>query len=193
MARVKVMLPLTAEGVETTWLPVLGFYSSEEAGSFILPEIEDMVVVAFMDTNMTIGVVLGAVWHTKRMPPETEENTDADLNQDGENNLKFIKSRSGSQIILDDTDGEEKVQILSPEGTTRFEFLVGDETINVETDVDLIISAEGKIQTEAEEVESTAEKGLSIEAENLSVDINKDQEVTVSKNMCLDGKGINLN
>jgi uncharacterized protein involved in type VI secretion and phage assembly len=169
LGRVKVKLGLFGDEVETNWIPVLSLYASSECGAFFIPEVDDQVIVAFLNDNPDHGVVLGSVWSEAIAPPETGENTGSDLNQDGENNLKFIKSRSGHQIILDDKDGEEKIQILAADGNTRFEFLARDEKINLETDKDLFITAGGKLIIEAEEGEFTFDKGLKMKAENISL------------------------
>lgn len=190
LARVKVALDMWGENIITNWIPVLNFYG----GAFFIPEVGDQVIVAFTDDSSDHGIVLGGVWDNAHMPPETGENTASDLNQDGENNLRFIKSRSGHQIILDDKAGEEKIQIITGEGTTRFEFKKADETVNIETDVDINISATKKVTIEAEEVEFTTTKSLKVSAEELLLEsTGKDVSITAGNNLALEGTGINLN
>ncbi|MBN1700205.1 MAG: rhs element Vgr protein [Spirochaetales bacterium] len=194
LGRVKVKLPHIGDEVETDWIPVMTAYASPECGAFILPEIDDQVVIGFLGDCPDRPIVLGSIWSANRKPPETGENTASDLNSDGENNLKFIKSRSGHQIILDDKDGEEKIQILAADGKTRFEFLSGDTTINIETDKDLRISASGKLGIEAEEGEFTFKKGLKIEADGLTAETkSKDIEIKASRNMTIKGSTVKIN
>ncbi|MBN2440170.1 MAG: rhs element Vgr protein [Spirochaetales bacterium] len=194
LGRVKVKLSVLGEDIETNWIPVMTLYASSECGAFFLPEIDDQVVVAFLNDNPEQGVVLGSVWSENALPPETGENTGSDLNQDDENNLKFIKSRSGHQIILDDKDGEEKIQILAADGATRFEFLAKDELINIETDKDLRISAGGKLSIEAEEGEFTFDKGLKIEADKIAEESkSKNIESIASQSMQVEGSSVKIN
>ena len=194
LARVKVSMTLFGDEVETDWIPVLTLYGSAECGAFMLPEIDDQVVIGFLGDNPDSPVVLGAIWNENMAPPETGENTDADLNQDGNNSLKFIKSRSGHQIILDDTDGKEKIQILAADGATRFEFLAEDELINIETDKDLTIKASGKLLIEAEEAEMKLDKGLKLEADGLAMETkSKDMEIKASQNLKVEGSSVKLN
>lgn len=194
LGRVKVKIAFFGEDIETNWIPVMTLYGSPECGAFFLPEIDDQVIVVFLNDNPEQGVVLGSVWSEAALPPETGENTGSDLNQDDENNLKFIKSRSGHQIILDDKDGEEKIQILASDGTTRFEFLAKDEKINIETDKDLRISAGGKLSIEAEEGEFTFDKGLKIEADKITEE-SKSQNIEsiASQSMQVEGSSVKLN
>ena len=190
LGRVKVSVDLMGDSIETDWIPIL----IPSAGYFMLPEVEDQIVVAFMGDRTDSGIVIGGIWSDHQPPPETEENSGSDLNKDGENNLRFIKSRSGNQIILDDKDGEEKVQILAADGKTRFEFLVGDEMLNIETDKDMTLSAKGKLGIEAEEGEMKFQKALQIEADELSMKSkSKDITTKASQNLTLAGATVKLN
>lgn len=193
LGRIKVAINLYGDEIETDWIPILTLYGTAECGAFMLPEVDDQVVVGFLGDSPNQPVVLGSIWSDSIKPPETGENTGSDLNGDGENNLKFIKSRSGQQIILDDKDGEEKIQILSPDGTTRFEFLMGDELLNIETDKDMSLVAGGKLAIEAEEGELTFAKGLKMEADGLAVEAGKDITITASQSLTLEGSAVNLN
>ncbi len=195
LGRVKVSIPEIEGGADTQsdWLPVLSPFSGEETGVFCLPELEDIVVVMFFDGTLEKGVVLGSLYNQNMTPPLTEENSDADLNDDGNNSLHFIRSRSGLRIILDDTDGEEKIQLLSPDAATRIEMLMGDELMNIETDKDISISAKGVISIEAEEIEFKAEKALTMEAENIKQEGSKDITVKGDKSVALEGSSVKLN
>lgn len=195
LGRIKVSIPEIEGGAdtETDWLPVLSPFSGEEIGTFCLPELEDVVVVMFMDKELEKGVVLGSVYNQNIKPPKTEENSGADLNDDGKNSLHFIRSRSGLRIILDDTDGEEKIQLLGPDAKNRIEMLIGDELLNIETDKDISISADGIISFEAEEIEFKAEKALSMEADNIKQESSKDITIKGDSSVTLEGNAVKLN
>ncbi|MDR1903181.1 MAG: hypothetical protein LBQ88_12990 [Treponema sp.] len=124
----------------------------------MLPDIDNMVMAIALDVQKRRLAVLGGSWTESGLPPETGENTEADLNGDGNNNLKYMRSRSGHLVIFDDTEGEEKVQVISADGKTRFEFSPAEETGNLETENDITLSAKGTIMIEAEEIEIAAEK-----------------------------------
>ncbi|MBN2735364.1 MAG: rhs element Vgr protein [Spirochaetales bacterium] len=195
LGRIKVSLPELEGGADTQsdWLPVLTPFAGDSIGAFCLPELEDVVVVMFFDKELEKGVVLGSMYNQNIKPPVTEENSDADLNDDGNNSLHFVRSRSGLRIILDDTDGEEKIQLLSPDAKTRIEMLIGDELINIETDKDLSINAKGVISFDAEEIEFKAEKAFSLEAENIKQESSKDITIEGSNSISLEGQSIKLN
>lgn len=186
----------TVEGgadIESDWLPVITPFAGNESGLFSLPEVDDIVAAMFFDSSFQDGIVLGCFYNESLPPPKTEENSDGDLNDDGNNSLHFVRSRSGLRIILDDTDGEEKIQLLSTDAKTRFEILVGDELINIETDKDLFIGADGVISIAAEELSITTEKAMDISCDSAQCESSKDISIEGSSNLTLEGQTIKLN
>ena len=100
MGRIKMKLPWLAEDAESTWARIATLMAGNDRGSFYLPEVDDEVLVAFEHGDLRYAYVLGTLWNGKDKPPET--------NDDGKNNKRVIKSRSGMTILLDDTSGSEK-------------------------------------------------------------------------------------
>ncbi len=88
---------------------------------FFLPEVDDEVLVAFLDGDINCPYVIGALWNSTDTPPLT--------NEDGKNNLRKIRSRSGHEITLNDESGKEKVEIKSKGGHT---ILLDDENKKVQ-------------------------------------------------------------
>jgi len=109
LGRVKVGLYYLGKDIQTNWIHIV----TPAMGVFVLPEVGDQAVVAFMGDNPDSPIVLGTVWSQKQKPPMTEENAESELNKDGKNNLRFIRSRSGNRIIFDDTKDNEKIQMIS--------------------------------------------------------------------------------
>ncbi len=107
-ARVKITFPWLAEHTESDWAKVLSFMAGKDRGACFLPEIGDEVLVAFEHGDIHYPYVLGALWNSEDPPPET--------NHDGKNNIRILKSRSGHEIIHDDSQGAEKVTIKSQSG-----------------------------------------------------------------------------
>jgi len=190
--RVRVAIRDEDENV-AEWIPVLTPYASFDAGLSFLPEIDDQVLVVSLDIKDIRKVVIGSIWSNEITPPETGENTSADLNGDGENSLRFIKSRSGNQLIFDDTEGAEKIQLISSDGKSRFEFSVEDELVSLTTENDLTIGAKGVISIQAEEVEITSKKQVNISADEYQIDAKKGMDITTDKDMTIKGTGISLN
>jgi uncharacterized protein involved in type VI secretion and phage assembly len=110
MGRVKVRFPWRDDQDESFWARVATMMAGSGRGSFFLPEVDDEVLVAFDHGEIHHPYVVGALWNGQDTPPET--------NSDGKNNIRKIRSRSGHEIVLDDSGDQktEKVTITSAAG-----------------------------------------------------------------------------
>ena len=190
--RVKVTFTNENE-VVTDWVPVLSQTAGNDTGIYTLPDVDEQVVVIALDEVNTKYCVLGSIWSSEVKPPETGENSDADLNQDGKNSLNFVKTRSGNMLIFDDTDSKEKVQIITADGKSKIEFSNEDELINIETETDLTMTAKKKFTINAEEIEITSKKQFNISADEFQTKISKELQINADKDITLKGSGIALN
>lgn len=106
LGRVKVKFPWLSEGseeIEGDWSKVMSFMAGKERGAVFLPEVDDEVLVAFEQGDINFPYVIGALWNSEDTPPEK--------NEDGKNNIRKIRSRSGHEIIFDDNDSEQKERV----------------------------------------------------------------------------------
>lgn len=105
--RVRVQLPW-AEGYET-WARLATLMAGNDRGTWFIPDTGDEVLVSFLAGDPAHPFVVGALWNGSDAPPESI---------DPDNNVKAIRSRNGVRITLDDTDGQERLQIETPGGQT---------------------------------------------------------------------------
>lgn len=105
MGRVKLKFPWLSDSNESDWARIATLMAGQNRGSFFLPEVEDEVLVAFEHGDINNPYVIGALWNGVDAPPET--------NSDGKNNIRQIRSRSGHKITFDDTENQEKMEILT--------------------------------------------------------------------------------
>jgi phage baseplate assembly protein gpV len=175
------------------WIPVLTPNGSGDTGLSFLPDVDDQVLVVSMGIMDGQKVVIGSVWSNDAPPPESGENSAADFNGDGENSLKFFKSRAGSMFIFDDTKGAEKMQLISSGKKSRLEFNEPDELILLETEQDINIAAKGVVSIKAEEISISSEKQMSISAEEYQIGAKKDLEISSDKDIGIKGSGISFN
>jgi phage baseplate assembly protein gpV len=190
--RVKVVKEGEEESV-ADWIPVLTPYGSSDTGMNFLPDVDDQVLVVALGTVDVRKAVIGSIWSDDVAPPQTGENTSADLNGDGENSLRFFRSRAGNQLIFDDTEDAEKIQLISADGESRFEMSVPDELVSLDTGKDIIIGAKGAITIQAEEIDISSEKQFNISADEYQVDAKKGMDIETDKDMTIKGSGISLN
>ena len=178
LGRVKIKIPRISGEDESNWARVISFMAGKDRGAFYLPEVDDEVLVAFECGNINMPYVIGSLWNGEDVPPET--------NSDGENNIRIIKSRSGHIIKLDDTDGEEKIEIVDKNENNMIIIDTKNEKISIKSNKDIEISAPtGTIIMDAKDIEITSSASTKIEAS--SVDLE------ASGNTNIKGATVNIN
>ena len=113
LGRLKVKYPWLDDQAESPWARVMGPMAGPKRGLLCRPDVGDEVLVAFEHGDMNFPFVLGGVWNATDPPP--------DHGADGDNNIRLLRSRSGHQITLDDTQGSEKIVIEDQSGSHRIE------------------------------------------------------------------------
>lgn len=158
LGRVRVKFPWFSEEDESEWARVATLMAGKERGSVFLPEVDDEVLVAFEHGDMRRPFVIGALWNgVDGLPPE--------FTNDGKNNVRFIKSRSGHLIKLDDTEGSEKIEIIDKAGTNLLVIDTAENTITITADKDITLNApQGKISLNAQDVEIVSSAATKVEA-----------------------------
>lgn len=156
-ARVKVTFPWLSDEEESQWARVASFMAGPERGAFFLPEVDDEVLVVFEHGDINRPYIIGALWNGKDAAPAA--------NDDGDNNLRVIKSRSGHLIKLDDTEGAEKIEIIDKSGKNAVTWDAAANTITVAADQDVAVKAgSGKIALEATTIEIKSSGNATVEA-----------------------------
>ena len=97
LGRIKVKLPWLDKGDEdqTHWAQIVTPMEGKKFGMYAIPDIDDAVVVMFIGGDSAQPVILGGIWSKPDFSPEP--------NEDGKNNFRGYRSRSGHRLILDDT------------------------------------------------------------------------------------------
>lgn len=175
LGRVKVRFPWLSDQDESHWARVVSPMAGPERGLFCLPEVDDEVLIAFEHGLAEFPYVLGSLWNGKDKPPAA--------NEDGKNNLRFIKSRSGHIIRLDDTDGSEKIEIIDKSGKNSVVVSTKENTITIAADADITIqSTNGKLILSGNGVEIISKAALKLEASQ-NMDIKAGPQMTIKGQM----------
>lgn len=179
IGRVKVKIPRISSDDESYWARVVTPMAGAEKGFFFLPEVDDEVLVAFECGDPARPYIIGSLWNGVNKPPLT--------NDDGKNDIRLIKTRSGHIIRLTDKDGEEKIEIIDKSEANSIVFDTAKNTITITADKDIVLSAaNGKVKIDAKDVEIKASAGVKIAA-------GSELKAEASGTMTLKGATVNIN
>ena len=102
--RIKVRVPVIHAEDEGIWSRVCTLDAGENRGTFFRPEIDDEVIVAFINNDPRHAVVLGMMNSSAKPAPLTASN---------DNHEKGYVSRSGMKMIFDDDKNSIKMETPS--------------------------------------------------------------------------------
>jgi uncharacterized protein involved in type VI secretion and phage assembly len=160
LGRIRVSYPHLG-GVESDWARLSSPMAGAQRGVFFRPEVGDEVLVAFEHGDPRRPYVLGSLWSQEDKPPPDDGDQKA-------NNWRFICSRSGHIILLDDTPGKEKIELIDKDGKRRvtIDSASSPPRITVLSEVgDVELKApKGKITIEAQEISIKATTTKKIKA-----------------------------
>jgi uncharacterized protein involved in type VI secretion and phage assembly len=109
LGRIQVKFPWLGKagaGVRA-WATLLTPYADNDQGFEMLPSVETQVVVAFEAGELWRPYIVGSCWNGKEKLPQDPEKA---------NNIRVIRTRSGSKLEFDDSDGSEKVTLSMKAG-----------------------------------------------------------------------------
>ena len=147
--RVRMQFPWLSDDHVSDWSRVSMPMAGNGRGVYFLPEIGDEVLVAFQHGDVRFPYVVGSMWNGQDAPPAN--------NDDGENNIRVLHSRSGHLIRLDDTSGAEKIEIIDK---------TGNNSLTIESaSNNFTITCNGTLTLQATQgVEITSEASVAIKA-----------------------------
>lgn len=173
LGRVKVTFPWLNDRDEGYWARLATPMAGAERGFYFLPEVEDEVLVVFEQGDVRFPYILGALWNNQDQPPAN--------NDDGKNNIRLIKSRSGHLIRLDDTDGKEKIEILDKSGKNSLIFDTQNNSVTIRAAGDITLSApQGTLTLEAQQLEFKANDRSRVEAKQIQLEAQQSIELNAS-------------
>lgn len=179
MGRVKVTFPWLSNQDESHWARVAAPMAGKERGFYFLPEVEDEVLVAFEHGDARFPYVIGSLWNGKDAPPAK--------NDDGKNNIRVIKSRSGHIIRLSDEDGKEKIEIIDKSEKNSIVLDTANNTITITSEKDIVFSAsKGTIKLDGQKIDIKSSADTKIES-------GSGLDVKASATMNIKGSAVNIN
>lgn len=155
---VKVKMPWLGDSTESHWLRVVTVGAGKDRGLFVLPEIDDEVLVVFEQGDARRGYVLGGLYNGQDQPRPTQ----SDAVDGGKVEKRSFTTRINSRLLFDDTGGKEAVELAA--GTEnfvlRFEQSKGLTVTNTGSGNVITLTADGDITVESKT------GGLNLKAQN---------------------------
>jgi Rhs element Vgr protein len=181
--RIKVRLPLVSTSEEGVWARLATLDAGDGRGTYFRPEIDDEVVVGFLDSDPRFPMVLGQCHSSAKPAPETAKD---------DNNLKGYVSRSKLKLTFDD---DMKVVVLeTPEGnkltlsedgkTVSLEdqngssITLDDGGITLKSGKDITLKASGDLKVEGTNIEFKAQSNFKAEGQS-GADLKSSGTLTV--------------
>lgn len=176
--RLFVNLPLlqkkTSDGL---WCRLASFYATSKSGAFFLPEIDDEVVVGFINDDLRAPVILGSLYSSKHDIPKTISS----------NNIykSFISREKLEFTFLDDDKGPEII-LKTPKGNT---IELSDKAKSLK-----ILDQNGnKIVLDSKGISIVSNKDITLDAKgSLKLKGLKDLALNGTQNLNLKSMNINL-
>ena len=162
-------LPIGApDDEETDWCYVMTPMGGKERGLFLFPQVDDLVVLAWLDDDPHRPLVLGGFWNNETAPPFKI--------QDGKAEDYCLKTPKKIEIVLHDEDSKQKLTVTMPSGATMVmddenkKISIQDKDGNNSLNMDLEggnieLKAKSKITLSAGKTTITLEEGGNITSE----------------------------
>ncbi|MGV8096042.1 MAG: phage baseplate assembly protein V [Mangrovibacterium sp.] len=153
--RILVKIPVMNSESNTIWARLANFYgTSGQSGSFFIPEVDDEVILGFLNNDPRDPVILGSLYSSKNKPP---------YNLTAGNETKAIVSKNKLVIEMNEakkeitirTPGNNQIVVSDDQKTIRLSDQNGnaiemnDTGIKIDSCKDVIINAKANIKLTA--------------------------------------------
>ena len=193
-------LPIGSEArEETDWCYVMTPMGGTDCGMFFFPQVDDLVVLAYLDQDVHRPLVLGGFWNTEVTPPyqvkdgvfyeysiRTPKKTELLLYDEEEKQAATLAMPSGTMLRLDDENGKKMIQLQDKDGgnslvmdfeageitlkaASKITLDVGGNQIVIDSGGNITIKGSATIKTEGTDIQSKATNGLKMESAQMDL------------------------
>lgn len=158
--RIQVRIPVIHKDDEGAWCRLCTLDAGNARGTYFRPEIDDEVVVGFLDSDPRHGLILGMLHSAQHPPPEP-------LSDD--NHKKGYQSREKLRLEFDD---EDKLMRLQTPGGNKLTISDKDERIELEDQHGnkLTLDAAGIALQSAKDLKLKAQSNVEVEAVQIELE-----------------------
>jgi len=163
--RIKVRLPLINTTEEGIWARIATLDAGKERGTFFRPEIDDEVVIGFLNEDPRYPIVLGMCHSSAKPAPEPAKDDNhhkgyvsrekLKLSFDDEKKIIGLETPAGNKLVL-----SEDAKGISIEDENGNKITLDDKGIKIESIKDLIVKASKDFKLDATNAELNAQSAF---------------------------------
>jgi Rhs element Vgr protein len=192
--RIRVRLPIIDNDEDGIWTRVACLDAGDTRGTFFRPEIDDEVVVGFLNNDPRHPVVLGMLNSSAKPAP---------LQASDQNDEKGYVSRSGMKMIFNDKDkslkietpGGKKVTISEQDDVMILEddhsnkITMDSSAISLESGADIKLKATGDLTIDAVNITLSPSSSFSVSAGGASIKADSGSATISAPSVKVEGSG----
>jgi Rhs element Vgr protein len=166
--RVQVEIPVLGVENEMVWARLSTFYNGNGIGAFFMPEVDDEVILGFVNDDPRFPVILGSVFSSKIAAPETPNQ---------KNTIKTLITQSKLQLKFDDEN--KVITLVTPGGNT---LVLSDEdqaiTITDQNSNKIRMNSDGILVESQSNLTLKATESVSIKGASVSINATESIDAT---------------
>jgi Rhs element Vgr protein len=175
--RILVHLPLVQnKPKEGIWCRLASFYATQKSGAFFIPELDDEVVIGFINDDIRSPIILGSLYSGKHTPPNTVN---------AKNICKSFISREKLELTFHDDKDGPAIIIKTPKGGL---IQISDKKKGIE----IIDQNSNKIVLDSNGIDIISSKDITLNAKG-SINIKSLKDVIVNGTQNVNLKSMNIN
>lgn len=170
--QVKVKYPTLGDDIESDWIPLSQPMSGNATGIFFMPEVNDEVLVAFENGDISRPYIIGSIWNGTDTTPIAAS---VYVGGDGKVKQRVIKTTSGHIMTFNDSSDAPGISIVDKTANNKITIDSTNNKISIESDGDMLLKAKTKMTIEAADLDITitnkiTQKGGQVDAQSTSTD-----------------------
>lgn len=193
--RVQVAVASVAATTALVWARLGSFHATKDAGAFFYPEINDEVVLGFLDSDPRHPIILGSLHSSSRKGPHPAD-ADAAYTPDAENSTKAIVTHAQLRVVFDD---KNKVLTLETPGKNQLVLSDHDKSILLQDEHgnSIRLSADGITLMSKSNISITADqsitekgaRGVSVSGQKISLEADTELSAKGNASATLQASG----
>ncbi len=172
--------PDTDEGNDKIWARIASNYATASAGSFIMPELNDEVVIGFLENDPRYPIVIGSLYSSTNAAPAEVKDTNfiklfcsknkLKLTFDDEKKIITVETPGNNKIVLND---DEKTITITDEHNNSITMAEAGITLDSKKDINLKAQGNISLTSTSGNVSLEASAGnVSVKGNNISETAN---------------------